>query len=41
MLSIPLEEKQKRTVNYFLGFPNSVTEVAIESYKVVGNNRLC
>jgi peptide/nickel transport system permease protein len=38
MLSIPLEEKQKRKVeNYFLGFPNSVTEVAIESYKVVGN----
>jgi peptide/nickel transport system permease protein len=38
MLSIPLQEKQSSTVkNYFLGFPNSVTEVAIESYKVVGN----
>ena len=38
MLSVPLQEKQSSTVkNYFLGFPNSVTEVAIESYKVVGN----
>ncbi|SEA61503.1 peptide/nickel transport system permease protein [Flavobacterium gillisiae] len=38
MLSIPLDVKQKTTVeNYFLGFPNTVTEVAIESYKVVGN----
>jgi peptide/nickel transport system permease protein len=38
MLSIPLEEKQKNTLsNYFMGFPNSVTEVAIESYKIVGS----
>lgn len=38
MLSIPLDVKPKTTVkNYFLGFPNTVTEVAIESYKVVGN----
>ena len=38
MLSIPLEEKQKKTLsNYFMGFPNSVTEVAIESYKIVGS----
>jgi peptide/nickel transport system permease protein len=38
MLSIPLEEKQKNTLsNYFTGFPNSVTEVAIESYKIVGS----
>jgi peptide/nickel transport system permease protein len=37
MLSIPLEERQEKTLsNYFLGF-NSVTEVAIESYTVVGN----
>ncbi|WP_016988228.1 ABC transporter permease [Flavobacterium sp. ACAM 123] len=39
ILSIPLEEKKKKTVkNYFLGFENSVTEVAIESYKLVGNS---
>jgi peptide/nickel transport system permease protein len=38
MLSIPLEERQEKTLsNYFLGFKNSVTEVAIESYTVVGN----
>ena len=38
MLSIPLEERQEKTLsNYFLGFKNSVTEVAIENYTVVGN----
>lgn len=38
ILSIPLEEKTTATFsNYFSGFPNSVTEVAIESYKIVGN----
>jgi peptide/nickel transport system permease protein len=38
MLSIPLEERQEKTLsNYFLGSKNSVTEVAIESYTVVGN----
>jgi peptide/nickel transport system permease protein len=37
MLSIPLEERQEKMSNYFLGFKNSVTEVAIESYTVVGN----
>jgi peptide/nickel transport system permease protein len=38
MLSIPLEERQEKTLsNYFLGSKNSVTEIAIESYTVVGN----
>jgi peptide/nickel transport system permease protein len=38
MLSIPLEVKANKTItNYLLGFPNSVTEVAIESYKIVGS----
>jgi peptide/nickel transport system permease protein len=37
MLSIPLEERQEKTLsNYFIQ-KNSVTEVAIESYTVVGN----
>lgn len=37
ILSIPLDIKQNNSLtDYFLGFPNSVTEVAIESYKVVG-----
>jgi peptide/nickel transport system permease protein len=41
MLSIPLEDRQEKTLaNYFLGFKNSVTEVAIESYTVVGNTIL-
>ena len=32
MLSIPLEERQEKTLsNYFLGSKNSVTEIAIES----------
>jgi peptide/nickel transport system permease protein len=35
MLSIPLEERQRKTLSKF--FKNSVTEVAIESYTVVGN----
>jgi peptide/nickel transport system permease protein len=38
ILSIPLEEKTTATFsNYFSGFPNSVNEVAIESYKIVGD----
>jgi peptide/nickel transport system permease protein len=36
MLSIPLEERQEKTLSIILGFKNSVTE-AIESYTVVGN----
>jgi peptide/nickel transport system permease protein len=34
MLSIPLEERQERRWVLFLGFKNSVTEIAIESYTV-------
>jgi peptide/nickel transport system permease protein len=38
MLSIPLDGKPKKSLsNYFIGFPNTVTEVAIESYKVIGS----
>lgn len=38
MLSIPLDGKPGKAVaSYFLGFPNTVTEVAIESYKIIGS----
>jgi peptide/nickel transport system permease protein len=38
MLSIPLDRKPYKSLsNYFIGFPNTVTEVAIESYKVIGS----
>jgi peptide/nickel transport system permease protein len=38
MLSIPLDRKPKQSLsNYFFGFPNTVTEVAIESYIIRGN----
>jgi peptide/nickel transport system permease protein len=38
MLSIPLDQKPKQSLsNYFFGFPNTVTEVAIESYIIRGS----
>ena len=38
MLAIPLDDKPVTTFsNYIFGFPNTVTEVPIESYKVIGN----
>lgn len=38
MISIPLDEKPLRTFsNYIFGFSNTVTEVPIESYKLIGN----
>jgi peptide/nickel transport system permease protein len=38
MLSIPLDRKPKQSLsNYFFGFPNTVTEVAIESYIIRDN----
>lgn len=38
MLLIPLDGKPKKSLsNYFFGFPNTVTEVAIESYKIIGS----
>ena len=38
ILSIPVSEKEKvKFKYYFLGFPNSVSEIPISSYKVVGD----
>lgn len=38
MLSIPLDGSSgKSFLNYFVGFPNTVTEIAIESYKIYGD----
>jgi peptide/nickel transport system permease protein len=38
MLSIPLEQKAESSIyNYFFGFPNTVTEVAISDYKIQGS----
>jgi len=39
MLSIPLEEKPETSIfNYFSGFPNTVTEIPLLNYKIVGNS---
>ncbi|RZK08821.1 MAG: ABC transporter permease [Flavobacterium sp.] len=39
MLSIPLDEKPETSFsNYLFGFPNTVTEIPIKNYRIIGNN---
>jgi len=38
IISVPLDEKQPTTFyNYFSGFPNTVTEIPVNTYKIIGN----